>query len=174
MGGMRVADVFPAVSETFVSDQARRLAELGHDVVVIGAEPATATAGPDLTHGVPHRRPVAGTLPGRVLGAAAAVVRVVLLAGRRGGHLVRALAAARRHSPLGLAVWAEPLVAAGPVDAVISHFGWNARNTALERPALGEASLVAVLHGADVSSWAATTVPPATPRCSSGPICCCP
>ena len=148
-----VADAFPAVSETFVTDQARRLAEAGHEVVVVGSAPAVAGHLPPVLEGrVRTRRPVAGSLPGRVVGAVAAVLRVARRSPRRGWRL--ALALTRADAPLGLAVWAEPLVLAGEVDAVISHFGWNARRAAQVRPALGDASLVAVLHGADLSSWA--------------------
>lgn len=148
-----VADAFPTVSETFVIDQARRLAEAGHEVVVVGSAPTVAGHLPPVLAGrVRTRRPAAGSLPGRLAGAVAAVLRVTRRSPRRGWRL--ALALTRADAPLGLAVWAEPLVLAGELDAVISHFGWNARRTAQVRAALGDASLVAVLHGADLSSWA--------------------
>ena len=51
-----VADAFPGVSETFVTEQARELAERGHDVVVVGEVPAAPA---DVLAGVELRPPLA-------------------------------------------------------------------------------------------------------------------
>ena len=135
-----VADTYPGVSETFVSDQVRRFVAAGHEVVVVADRPAQ----PDPA--VRYRREPPGSTLGRAVAALGAVLRA------RSFGFVRALVGA--DAPLGLALWAEPLVAAGRFDVVISHFGWNARKVAQLRPALRGAKLVAVLHGADLTSWA--------------------
>jgi colanic acid/amylovoran biosynthesis glycosyltransferase len=158
MSGMRiavVADAFPGVSETFVTEQARELAERGHDVVVVGEPPAAPAAIPDALAGrVRHRRAIPRGRLQRLVVLASVLVHVGRVSPRRALTFARCLVRARSSSPLGVAIWAEPLVAAAPFDAVVCHFGWNARNAALMRPALGTSALVAVLHGADLSSWA--------------------
>jgi colanic acid/amylovoran biosynthesis glycosyltransferase len=155
-----VADAFPGVSETFVTDQARELAERGHDVVVFGERPASPAATPPALVGrVRHRRPVPHGRLRRVLVLGSVLATVAKASPGRAATFVRCLVRARASSPLGVAIWAEPLVAAAPFDVVVCHFGWNARNAALVRPALGTTALVAVLHGADLSSWAGSDGP---------------
>ncbi|MCU1486745.1 MAG: colanic acid biosynthesis glycosyltransferase WcaL [Actinomycetia bacterium] len=155
-----VADAFPGVSETFVTEQARELARRGHDVVVVGEVPADPAATPAvLTGRIRHRRSIPADRLQRLVALAAVLVRVARVSPRRAVAFARCLVRARSSSPLGIAIWAEPLVVAAPFDAVVCHFGWNARNAALVRPALGTSALVAVLHGADLSSWAGADGP---------------
>jgi colanic acid/amylovoran biosynthesis glycosyltransferase len=150
-----VTDAFPSVSETFVTEQARGLVALGHDVTVFGyAEDPPGALPPELAGRGRHRHHVPHSPVARVLGAVGSVLSVARTSPVRGWRFLRALLGARGDSPLGLALWGAPLLAERPFDVVICHFGWNAASGAALLPAMGPGTrLVAVLHGADLTSW---------------------
>jgi colanic acid/amylovoran biosynthesis glycosyltransferase len=147
-----VADAFPVVSETFVTGQAAACAAAPGVQVEVVAWPGDGTpVPPGVT--VHHRREVPASSIARVATAVRAIAAVGRRSPTRAARFAAAVVRARGSSPLGVAVWGEPLLLIDPPDVVVCHFGWNAQRAALLAPALRPARLAAVFHGADVTSW---------------------
>lgn len=146
-----VVDEFPVVSETFVTEQVSACAATPGVEVDVVALRGDMPAPPGVR--VHLRRPDPAASWRRALAAGWAIARVAACSPRRGLALARAVVRSRRGSPLGLALWAEPLLRLDPPDYVVCHFGWNARRAARIADALRPAKLAAVLHGADLTSW---------------------
>jgi colanic acid/amylovoran biosynthesis glycosyltransferase len=148
---------FPAVSETFVVDQAVGLLRRGHEVVIVPERPIV----PD---------PVSGGL-GQI-GLMDRVIREPSISERRAARardlaiLARGLVAskggiARVSREIGIRdmrrtaktmFWAMRLVEAGSVDVIHSHFGPSALfAVAARRAGLVRAPIVATVHGTDVT-----------------------
>jgi colanic acid/amylovoran biosynthesis glycosyltransferase len=151
---------FPSVSETFVLDQITGLVDRGMDVAVLAREPRV----PAPEHGAVARydlrartRYYPDTLRRRWRAAgelASCLARAPIQAPRALGLCLRV----DRYGldglalgPLGRAVAAR---GAGPVDAIVAHFGPNGiKALGLRDFGVTEAPIVTVFHGHDLSRW---------------------
>ena len=150
---------FPALSETFVLNQASGLVEQGHDVTIFAERPRDEPRiHPDVSrYGLIGRT--------RYLGMPRRKIARLLCAGRPLLHLVRSRPSTamgalsvprfgRDAWSLRLLYWSERLMDEGPFDVIHCHFGPIGQLAAKLRDIRAFAGLLGtVFHGVDISAY---------------------
>jgi colanic acid/amylovoran biosynthesis glycosyltransferase len=157
---MRVAvvvDRFPVLSETFVLNQITGLLDRGHDVDIVPTRPGGDTVVHADVDRYGLRARVVLTWPPAVVRlrqAPRALWRVLRRHGARSFSTLNAVRYGREAWSLRLLYAASELVERGAYDAVLCHFGPNARFAMRMRDAHAlDGPIAAVFHGWDLSQF---------------------